>query len=83
MTTVKINSQKYRLLLSEGSKRLEEKCDQINKLNVFPVPDGDTGDNMLMTLQSGLAETGTDGDLPLLCDALSRGMLYGARSWLH
>ena len=79
MTTVKINSQKYRSLLSEGSRRLEEKCDQINKLNVFPVPDGDTGDNMLMTLQSGLAETEADVDLPLLCDALSKGMLYGAR----
>lgn len=79
MTTEKINSLKYRSLLSEGSRFLEERCDQINKLNVFPVPDGDTGDNMLMTLQSGLAETGADENLPLLCDSLSRGMLYGAR----
>lgn len=79
MSTEKINSQKYRQLLSGGLKRLEEKCDQINKLNVFPVPDGDTGDNMLMTLQSGLAETIADGDMNLLCEKLSKGMLYGAR----
>ena len=79
MSTETITSQKYRVLLSGGLRRLEEKCDQINKLNVFPVPDGDTGDNMLLTLQSGLAETIADGDLNLLCDALSKGMLYGAR----
>ena len=79
MSTERINSQKYRSLLSGGLKRLKEKCDQINKLNVFPVPDGDTGDNMLMTLQSGLAETIADGDMNLLCEALSKGMLYGAR----
>lgn len=79
MSTENINSQKYRALLSGGLQRLEEKCDQINKLNVFPVPDGDTGDNMLMTLQSGLAETIADGDIHLLCEALSKGMLYGAR----
>lgn len=79
MSTEKINSQKYRVLLSGGLKRLEEKCDQINKLNVFPVPDGDTGDNMLMTLQSGLAQTVADENMNLLCEALSKGMLYGAR----
>ena len=80
MSTVDvIDSQKYRVLLSGGLKRLEEKCDQINKLNVFPVPDGDTGDNMLLTLQSGLAETVSDGDLRILCEAISKGMLYGAR----
>ena len=79
MSTEQINSQKYRVLLSGGLKRLQDNCDRINKLNVFPVPDGDTGDNMLMTLQSGLAETIADGDMNLLCDALSKGMLYGAR----
>lgn len=79
MPTERIDSHKYRVLLSGGLKCLEEKCDQINKLNVFPVPDGDTGDNMMMTLQSGLAETVADADIGLLCNALSKGMLYGAR----
>ena len=79
MATDRINSQKYRALLSGGLKRLEEKCEQINKLNVFPVPDGDTGDNMLLTLRSGLSETVPDGELGPLCSALSKGMLYGAR----
>ncbi|MBQ7625018.1 MAG: DAK2 domain-containing protein [Clostridia bacterium] len=79
MTTETINSVKYRSLLFGASGRLQEKCDQINKLNVFPVPDGDTGDNMLMTLQSGLAETEEEEDLSLLCENVSKGMLYGAR----
>lgn len=79
MSTERINSRTYRILLSGGLKRLEEKCDQINKLNVFPVPDGDTGDNMLLTLQSGLAQTVADENMRVLCDALSDGMLYGAR----
>ncbi len=74
-----LDSKKYRRLLSGGLKRLEEKCDQINKLNVFPVPDGDTGDNMLLTLQSGLAENVSEDDLNLQCEAMSKGMLYGAR----
>ena len=74
-----VDSKKYRMLLLGGMKRLEEKCEQINKLNVFPVPDGDTGDNMLLTIRSGLAETSADDDLPMLCRSLSRGMLYGAR----
>ena len=79
MPTEWISSQKYRSLLSGGLKRLEDNCELINKLNVFPVPDGDTGDNMRMTLQSGLAETVPEGELGLLCSALSKGMLYGAR----
>ena len=79
MSTQTINSHMYRVLLSGGLKRLEEKCEQINKLNVFPVPDGDTGDNMLMTVQSGLAQTVADEDMRVLCEAVSTGMLYGAR----
>ena len=79
MSIETINGHMYRVLLCGGLKRLEEKCDQINKMNVFPVPDGDTGDNMLMTIQSGLAQTVADEDMRVLCEALSTGMLYGAR----
>ena len=36
-----------------GAARLRSNADKVNKLNVFPVPDGDTGDNMRMTIESG------------------------------
>ena len=39
-----------------GAKELSSNADEVNKLNVFPVPDGDTGDNMRMTIESGICE---------------------------
>jgi DAK2 domain fusion protein YloV len=53
----------------------------INRLNVYPVPDGDTGTNMTLTLESVVAELGPldDGDMPATCKAISHGSLMGAR----
>ena len=52
----------------------------INKLNVYPVPDGDTGTNMALTLQSVAEELSTAGtDLASVCRAISHGSLMGAR----
>ena len=52
----------------------------INRLNVYPVPDGDTGTNMALTLESVCAELdGADADLPATCKAISHGSLMGAR----
>ncbi len=54
----------------------------INRLNVYPVPDGDTGTNMALTLESVVAEldgTGPDADLAATCKAISHGSLMGAR----
>ncbi len=79
MPTERIDSRTYRTLLAGGLRRLADECDQINKLNVFPVPDGDTGDNMLMTLQSGLDQTAAAEDMNGFCESMSKGMLYGAR----
>ena len=64
-----------------GAKELNMNADEVNKLNVFPVPDGDTGDNMLMTIESGISEmqnVETD-NIATVMDALSHGMLLGAR----
>ena len=64
-----------------GAKELTMNADEVNKLNVFPVPDGDTGDNMLMTIESGISEmqnVETD-NIATVMDALSHGMLLGAR----
>ncbi len=61
--------------------RLEESRDTVNALNVFPVPDGDTGTNMVLTLRSGL-ERCPDGDSRLAGDVaheLAQGAFFGAR----
>ena len=65
-----------------GAKNLEAKKEWINELNVFPVPDGDTGTNMTMTIMSAAREVsalGEDADMAALCKAISSGSLRGAR----
>ncbi len=52
----------------------------INRLNVYPVPDGDTGTNMALTLESVCEElAGADGGMAQTCKAISHGSLMGAR----
>ncbi len=53
--------------------------DELNRLNVYPVPDGDTGTNMALTLESVGAELATAESMPEVCHAISRGSLMGAR----
>ena len=68
-------------MLKGGASELHSKAEEVNKLNVFPVPDGDTGDNMTMTIESGVASLNnieTD-DLAEVLKVASRGMLLGAR----
>lgn len=65
-----------------GAKNLESKKEWINELNVFPVPDGDTGTNMTMTIMSAAREVAALGngiDMQSLCKAVSSGSLRGAR----
>ena len=67
-----------------GAKNLECKKEWINELNVFPVPDGDTGTNMTLTIMSAAKEVAAlnnmgDIDMPALCKAISSGSLRGAR----
>ena len=64
-----------------GAARLRSNADEVNKLNVFPVPDGDTGENMRMTVESGIAaiENLDLDDLSEVMKVLSHGMLLGAR----
>ena len=65
-----------------GAKNLESKKEWINELNVFPVPDGDTGTNMTMTIMSAareVLELGDAADMQGLCKAISGGSLRGAR----
>lgn len=64
-----------------GAAELSHNADEVNKLNVFPVPDGDTGDNMRMTIESGIAaiENLDTDDLAEVMKVFSHGMLLGAR----
>ncbi len=64
-----------------GAKKLEEKKEWINELNVFPVPDGDTGTNMTLTIMSAAKEVSAmeKPDMTVLCKAISSGSLRGAR----
>ena len=65
-----------------GAKSLEAKKEWINELNVFPVPDGDTGTNMTLTIMSAAKEVAALGENPNmkdLCKAISGGSLRGAR----
>lgn len=64
-----------------GAKNLESKKEWINDLNVFPVPDGDTGTNMTLTIMSAAKEVDAieDVDMLTLCKAISSGSLRGAR----
>jgi dihydroxyacetone kinase-like predicted kinase len=59
---------------------LVEHREAINQLNVYPVPDGDTGTNMSLTMESVLAELETaDGSMESVCKAIAHGSLMGAR----
>ena len=64
-----------------GAKNLEAKKEWINDLNVFPVPDGDTGTNMTLTIMSAAKEVASmeNPDMLSLCKAISSGSLRGAR----
>ena len=64
-----------------GAKNLESKKEWINELNVFPVPDGDTGTNMTMTITAAAAEVMKlqDPDMEALAKCISSGSLRGAR----
>lgn len=65
-----------------GAQKLESKKEWINELNVFPVPDGDTGTNMTLTIMSAAKEVvalGEDASMEAICKAISGGSLRGAR----
>ncbi|MBQ1598755.1 MAG: DAK2 domain-containing protein [Candidatus Weimeria sp.] len=76
-----IDSQQLAGMFLAGAKYLEAKKDHINELNVFPVPDGDTGTNMTMTIMSAAKAVHDldNPDMKSVCKAISSGSLRGAR----
>ena len=75
-----INGPVYRDMLRYGLAHLEAHRAEVNDLNVFPVPDGDTGTNMVMTLKNGFRaiEQG-EGDLSALSQSFAGSAVFGAR----
>ena len=76
-----INTESLSRMFLAGAKNLDAKKEWINELNVFPVPDGDTGTNMSMTIMSAAREVGalSNPTMKELAKAISSGSLRGAR----
>ena len=81
MATNSINAELLTKLFLAGAANLEAKKEYINELNVFPVPDGDTGTNMTLTIMSAAKEVQglESADMTALAKAISSGSLRGAR----
>ena len=82
MAVKEIDVKLFAKMFLAGAKYLDNSKEEINELNVFPVPDGDTGTNMTMTIISAAKEVrdlGEEPDMKSLCKAMSGGSLRGAR----
>ena len=81
MSVERIDALMMKKCFLAGAKALESRKDYINELNVFPVPDGDTGTNMTMTIMAAVREINKLQDVTVdsLCKAMSSGSLRGAR----
>ncbi len=78
--TAELDSLTFAAMLRQGAVALGKEKNTVNDLNVFPIPDGDTGDNMHMTLKAGCAALKDNlGTLSEISAAASSGMLLGAR----
>ena len=81
MNTNTVDAKMLGRMFLSGAKNLEAKKEWINELNVFPVPDGDTGTNMTLTIVSAASEVRalSDSSMKALAKAISSGSLRGAR----
>ncbi len=81
MSMLTINASQFKMMLSSGANNLTNHHHEIDALNVFPVPDGDTGTNMNLTFTAGVKDAHANlsthvGDI---AKTLSKGLLMGAR----
>lgn len=81
MATKTINVDMLAKMFLAGAQNIEAKKEYINELNVFPVPDGDTGTNMSLTIMAAAKEVTAleKPDMKELAKAVSSGSLRGAR----
>ena len=81
MNSHTIDAKSFQKLFLAGANRINSRKDYINELNVFPVPDGDTGTNMSLTILAAAKEVGAveEPTMATICKAISIGSLRGAR----
>ena len=81
MQTLNMNGQTFKSLFINGHQSLVNDVDRINELNVFPVPDGDTGTNMKMTMDGGAnaIRHSHEESIGVIAKELARGMVFSAR----
>lgn len=81
MVLTEVDSDKFRAMVRIANHRMNKNAAFVNSLNVFPVPDGDTGTNMSLTIESGAQAVGQSSSKKVgdLTKAFSKGMLMGAR----
>ncbi|MDR0921917.1 MAG: DAK2 domain-containing protein [Lactobacillales bacterium] len=81
MSVTEITASQFQEMVQAGAARLGANAEYVNSLNVFPVPDGDTGTNMNLSMSTGAkaVSDATDEKVGALAQALSKGLLMGAR----
>lgn len=81
MSLKQINGIVFKQMVINGANNLANKSKYVDQLNVFPVPDGDTGTNMSMTMTAGAKELVSlnEASIGKVAKVLSRGLLMGAR----
>lgn len=81
MVLKEIDSKKFRDMVRVATHRMGKNASFVNSLNVFPVPDGDTGTNMNLTIESGAKAVADNPSTSVgdLTESLAKGMLMGAR----
>lgn len=76
----KINGSCYKNMITYGINNLDKHCSIVNDLNVFPVPDGDTGTNMVMTMRNGMSSIENSSDeLSKISQSFANATVFGAR----
>lgn len=79
MAVARINGKDFERMLKAGLIKIRNHESEINDMNVFPVPDGDTGTNLRLTLQNGILTTPSNENLGEFLGGIKKGMLLGAR----
>ena len=79
MAVARINGKDFERMLKAGLIKIRNHESEINDMNVFPVPDGDTGTNLRLTLQNGILTTPSNENLGAYLGVIKKGMLLGAR----
>ena len=75
-----ISGSSYKEMIQYGINHLDKYCAVVNDLNVFPVPDGDTGTNMVMTMRNGFHSIGEEGgEVSNIANRFANGAVFGAR----